>query len=198
MTIFDTYSKRKKRAEQAEPDVYQYDRVPATLRNQIQRIWEDAIGPYYDPRPYAYGSAPPHNNAAWHTIRDAVCREKGKLTFSSQPNPMRDCIRYLHSENTIDDWFDLIEFSFLYIDRILGKKHSYDLRSLGIEQKSDDAIEELNFRLLDAGVGYQFESGQIIRIDSEYVHSEIVKPALVLLSDPRFAGAQQEFLAAHE
>ena len=30
----------------------------------------------------------------------------------------------------------------------------------------DDAIKELNYRFKEHGVGYQYESGKIIRIDS--------------------------------
>ena len=37
----------------------------------------------------------------------------------------------------------------------------------------------------------------MIRIDSELIHSEIVKPALKLLEQPHYAGAQEEFLKAH-
>ena len=57
---------------------------------------------------------------------------------------------------------------------------------------------ELNFRLTEAGVGYQFEQGQVLRVDSQLVHSDAVKPALALLSDARFQGPHQEFLHAHE
>ena len=62
----------------------------------------------------------------------------------------------------------------------------------------DDAIEELNQRFKEHGFGYQFTNGQIIRIDSEFTHTEIVKPALRLLGKKQYAGAQQEFLKAHE
>jgi HEPN domain len=37
-----------------------------------------------------------------------------------------------------------------------------------------------------------------MRIDSELLHQEATLPALALLSDPRFAGADQEFRAAHD
>jgi len=63
---------------------------------------------------------------------------------------------------------------------------------------ADGAIEELNNRFKEHGVGYQFTNGQIIRIDSEFIHTEIVKPALNLLGQQHYAGAQQEFLKAHE
>lgn len=67
-----------------------------------------------------------------------------------------------------------------------------------IQERADDAIEELNQRFKEHGVGYQFTNGQIIRIDSEFTHTEIVKPALRLLGQKQYAGAQQEFLKAHE
>ena len=59
-------------------------------------------------------------------------------------------------------------------------------------------IDELNQRFKEHGVGYRFESGQIIRIDEELIHEEVVKPALRILNQPQFAGAQEEFLKAHE
>ena len=62
----------------------------------------------------------------------------------------------------------------------------------------DDAIAELNYRFREHGVGYQYESGQIIKVDSQLVHSEVVKPTLNFLSDPIYKGANEEFLKAHE
>ena len=62
---------------------------------------------------------------------------------------------------------------------------------------ADDAIDELNIRFREHGVGFQFLGGQIVRVDSEHVHSEVIKPAIRLLHEKRYAGAQQEFLNAH-
>ena len=62
----------------------------------------------------------------------------------------------------------------------------------------NDAITELNERFKEHGVGYQFVSGKIIRVDSEFLHVEAVKPALAVLRDDRFKGANEEFLSAHE
>jgi hypothetical protein len=56
---------------------------------------------------------------------------------------------------------------------------------------------ELNERLLQHGVGYQFENGYIIRVDSQYVHAEVVKEALRLLYVPEFREANDEFMTAH-
>jgi hypothetical protein len=198
MPVYEIYSRRKKRAEQTEPDVYRYDTVPGSLRAQIQHLWDTAIGPDYEPvGGYGLNVPPPHNNEGWNFIRDSVCREKGLLSLASHKNPRRDCLAYLHGQENIDDVLDLIEFSFKYISLILSKGRDYDRRKLGMTQHPNDAIAELNFRFREAGVGYQFESNQIVRVDSQLVHAEVVRPALQLLSDPRFKGAQEEFLSAH-
>ncbi len=62
----------------------------------------------------------------------------------------------------------------------------------------EEAVDELNYRFREHGVGYQYESGKIIRVDSQYLHTETVQPALMILSDPRYEGANAEFLSAHE
>ena len=62
----------------------------------------------------------------------------------------------------------------------------------------DEAVEELNVRFREHGIGYRFESGQVLRIDSEFLHQEAVKPALHLLKAAHFAGAEKEFHTAHK
>ena len=62
----------------------------------------------------------------------------------------------------------------------------------------DEAIKELNVRFLEHGIGYQYESGKIIRIDSKYTYEEMVRPALGLLHLKGYEGAEAEFLKAHE
>ena len=86
---------------------------------------------------------------------------------------------------------DAIELSFQVIDKNRSSNKASKI--------TDDAIEELNFRFKEAWwFGYQFTNKQIVRIDSEYIHAEIVKPSLKLLNQEQFSGAQQEFLNAHE
>lgn len=64
--------------------------------------------------------------------------------------------------------------------------------------KPSEAIADLNHRFLEHGVGYQYVSGKIIRIDSQFLHAEVIKPALALLQDKRYQGANDEFLKAHD
>lgn len=48
------------------------------------------------------------------------------------------------------------------------------------------------------GSGFQFESSAIIRIDSNFIHAESVKPVLALLRQDLYQGANEEFLNAHQ
>ncbi len=107
-------------------------------------------------------------------------------------------MQYLRGVQPVEHALDLIEVSFDYIDRKARRfDHRYRKR-YGITANADDAIEELNEWFRRAGVGYRFEQGKIIRIDSELIHSEVVKPALGFLHQPGFDGPRDEFLKAFD
>jgi hypothetical protein len=59
-------------------------------------------------------------------------------------------------------------------------------------------IDTINGRMLEDGFGFQFKDTQLIEITSEFTYSEIVKPALALLADPLFKGADSEFRDAFD
>jgi hypothetical protein len=99
-------------------------------------------------------------------------------------------------EPDTDKILDVIELSFKYID-VVTRKHEYRYRN-DASTIADDAIEELNVRFREHGIGFEYSDCQLMRVDSRVVHKEVVRPALVLLNDKQFAGAQQEFLKAHE
>ena len=92
---------------------------------------------------------------------------------------------------------DLVELTFYYIDKTARNFSWQDRRTRGIEVTASDAIQELNERFRRAGVGYQFENGKIFCINSELIHSEVVKPALHYLLTPGFEGPCDEFMSAY-
>ena len=183
MAVRDLYSHRKRVTEGDMPDVYVYDKLPSHLRVQIGKIWDDAIGE--------------GNRRGWKVIHDIVAREHGVERLRELNDVRSRCVTYLKGSRWLDGVLDLIETSFDYIDK--------DARDLPIQARAeyrvritpDAAIEELNERFKRAGVGYRFESGKIIRIDSELVHAKIVKPALEYLHQPGFDGPRAEYLSAH-
>jgi hypothetical protein len=197
MGIRDLYSRRKKLAlKGSEPDVYQYDELPTSLCTQITNIWIEAIGPYLEYHPYSYREAPPNNTEGWDGMHDAFAHEKGLVKLGRHENKAKNCADYLHSSKNIDDALDIIEFSFRYVI-LFGKLTEWQRKNAGIKTSAEKAIDELNFRFRDAAVGYQFEAGRIIRVDSLFLHAEVVKPALALMSVSGFKGPFAEFTAAH-
>ena len=190
MPIFDTFSYRKRVAEGGAPDLFVYNLLPEALRNQIVHIWRDAIGPYVHVS--GFGVEAPNNNQGWKRIHDVVVREHGLQALGEMGSIFDNCVNYLR-ESPVDKALDLIEISFVYIDK--AARHLQSMR--GIRISADDAIEELNERFRRAGVGYQFVSGRLVKVDSELIHSEIVRPVLRFLDEEGFSGSRQEFLEAH-
>lgn len=68
------------------------------------------------------------------------------------------------------------------------------------QQTPSQGLEELNRRFRQHNLGYTFDadSGQVVRIDSDYLHTDVVAPAIHLLRGLGFAGAETEFLRALE
>ena len=196
LEVYEIYSRRNQASTQAGSDDLIYDHVPRRVRVQIMYIWKSSIGRYVPPSRYHGSPRKRNNNRAWQALHDFVRREKGLLQLSESPrNPRDDCIEYLLNEPNVDNVLDIVELSFRII-LILGDFDRNDVKEVGITQSSDDAISELNTRFKRANLGYQFESGQIIRTDNFAMHETIVKPTLLLLSDRHFAGAENEFLTA--
>ena len=191
MPIFDLFSYRDSLAKGEVPDVYIYDHLPKTLRVQIVHIWNDSIGRYS-----AFGNGY-HNNYGWTKIHDIVAKEHEVIELSRGRNAQDSCVNFLlNPETTLLHALDLIEFSFICI-QAYGRLNDSERKNLGIKVTAADAINELNERFKRAGVGYRFEDGKIIRIDSELIHSEITKPALLFLQQRGFDGPRSEFLQAH-
>jgi hypothetical protein len=108
------------------------------------------------------------------------------------------CKNWFLEASETDGVLDFIEVSFRVIDRIVGDLQDYEMEGGGISLPRAEAIAELNGRFREEGLGYQFENGELIRVDNQYVHAEVVKPALRLLADPQFGKANEDFMAAHE
>jgi hypothetical protein len=199
MAIFDLFSKRQKALRGDIPDVYTYEDLPNALRVQIVNIWSDALGNtshYYD----HYGCGP-NVKTAYKFIVNTLCREYGmfKLPTAEKYQDrmyLEELANYLLQVEDVEKQLDIVELSFKYIDK-LTREFGY-LRKQNASKSVDDAIGELNDRFKEHGIGFQFEEGEIVRVDSELIHSEAVKPALRLLNEKSYHGAQQEFLSAYE
>jgi hypothetical protein len=93
---------------------------------------------------------------------------------------------------------DVIETGLWYAERVFSPYNRSEREDKGIRQSPKDGINEANIRMREAAFGFQYESGKLIRVDSQLIHAEIVKPSLQLISDKRFEGAEKEYLTAHK
>lgn len=186
-----TWSRRKRLAQSSGPDVYQYDAVPVPVRIQIVQILGDGLGDFN-------GRDGDDVRACYKAIVRQLRREFGvhRLTLYDSGDLSETLFRWFQEVDDIDRWLDGLELSLRMIDRLI-RKNWYRFNGV-IRVEPDAVISEINARLQEAGIGYQYVFGDIVRIDSTFVHKEVVVPALGLLSDSRFSAAEQEYRAAHE
>ncbi|MGO9997835.1 MAG: STM4504/CBY_0614 family protein [Acetobacteraceae bacterium] len=199
MAVFETYAMRRRREETAgQPDVYTYDELSPFLRKQLGLIFTSCIGPGYRPGYYPE-AAPPNANAEWRKIARVFDREQEDFAQSHAPDRTSHdwCIHYLTSSRHVGGVLSLIEICCGVMES-MGKWPDHELQSRGVREHPADGLLEVNERFRIAGVGYKFEAGEIMRIDSEFVHDQVVKPALQLLQAPEFTEADREFRLAHE
>jgi hypothetical protein len=176
MPAYELFSKRQKRLRGETLDVFTYAEIPLGLRNQVVHLWMETIGGDY----WSAGDSPP----AYEEIHDTFCREHGMLSLVDKryfPNYVKELAQFFTDRADTDQALDLIELTFRYLERAKREGFDYAFYS-GRRTEPDEAIAELNQRFLEHGVGYQFESGELIRVDSMYLHAEAVRPSLALLS----------------
>lgn len=191
MPVYDLYSRRQKRLAGESPDVYTYDDVPHDLRVQILYIIEDAFGARRAP------NVPDWQKTMWERMDRVLCREYGVFRLGERYDSSKSSVRLFFPQcKENDQVLDVIDLAFQTINTTVRSEQFQTLMLTGM--KPDEAINELNVRFQEHAVGYQFESGKLIRVDSMPIHAEIVKPALKLLQGERYKGANEEFLKAHE
>lgn len=189
MGVFDLFSKRQRKARGEVPDVYVYDTLPHELRVQIVHIIQDAFGTDNYGVHYA--------ERAYEFVKATLCREYGMFELIERPQSNQHSVfHFFLLEKSIERALDVVELCFKVINRIT-EDHGYQYNTVrNIEP--EDAVAELNERFREHGVGFQFESNELLRVDSEFLHAEAVKPVLTVLRGSGFQGANEEFLLAHE
>ncbi|MDO8680394.1 MAG: hypothetical protein Q7R30_17900 [Acidobacteriota bacterium] len=190
MSILNLFSRRQKRLRGEFPDVYQYTDLPNAFRVQLVFVLGDLFGEN------------DHQGLIekiFKGLHDDLAREYGVFNILEKELPCNVSYRwvvfqFLGTKATTEQVIDVIE---LMLSRAAEER--YRLQNFAHPVMTvQQTIDELNQRFREHGIGYQYESGMVQRVDSEFLHSETVKPALQVLAAKRFAGANHEFLNAHE
>ena len=189
MPVYETFAKRKREAEQSEqPTVFRQDELPKPFRVQVAHIWDGTIG---DPSKARTYDAKRRMERYWAQIHNTLCREMGVLTlWNEAKRDIGACKLFLMRSQDVDEVLSLVEISFAFMQSGALPRYSRD--------SVIDAIKELNVRFREHAIGYQFQGGQIISVESQYLHTQTVEPAISLLYEARFEGPLQEFMQAHE
>src|SRR5207249_3781755 len=105
-----------------------------------------------------------------------LARELGRFLLGPEGFPMsKRCVEFL-LKATPSECLDIIELSFKVVNTdIRNQEHGFLVEQL---MDPDAAIEELNSRFAEHALGFEFVENQIVRKDSEFLHSEAVKPAI--------------------
>lgn len=197
MPIYETFSKRQKALRGDAPDVYLYDEVPVQLRIQIVMIMQETLGSRHELRD-------DYNSGAITNLYDRIVRtlQKEMAVFRLPGTPRNDyddhvteLSNFLLNAPAAEQFLDAVELVCRGIEKVSAQfdyRHNHDAAKIAV-----DAIREVNHRFKEHAFGYEYD-GEILRIDSQFVHSEAVKPALHLLRAKKFKGAEDEFLRAYE
>jgi hypothetical protein len=129
---------------------------------------------------------------------EALLRTNELASFRDQLATLHAALEGSATFETMEHWLrvDILGDGRGHADRIT-RTGEY-LRHQGFDARVDGGIEELNQRFKENGVGFQYEEGELVRVDSDLLHAEAVKPALTLLRTKRYAGPREEFLRAYE
>ena len=191
MALFETFSDRQRRkAVEEQPQTYAFDELPVRVRGQVAHILDDFSKQAY--------ISPDHR--FWNRAESVILKTKGpeKLSFAKSDNSLDrigDHIRHAEFEDIID----MIEVCFMLISGsdAVGPVDEA-LSSFSAEEAAERAVADLNVAFQRASVGYQFDGGQLNRVDDFLLHAEIVEPAIKLLYQEGFESALNEYMSAHK
>lgn len=185
--MFELYSRRIKNSL-GEPEIYEYNEFSIQFRNQFFFVLSDVLD--YAKENVIYN--------VWDNIHDYFARELGVKCLYSNKYPKKAQIEFFVEQSSNDEFLDFIDYSFCAIINIRDQNNQLNPYETDFNEIVERAIIELNCRFKQHNLGYEFVNGEIIRKDNEYMHQQVVKPALKLLVDAGFIGAEQEFMDAFE
>lgn len=185
---------RRYRDRNGDPELYIYNDFPEAFRNQCFHIIRSFID---------FINSINFNRLA-HDFTENLCktysREKGlKHLYGGCGNYNNiNAIEEYVDKSSNEDFLDFLDFFF---SNYVCKQETAEKTINQFSLKSNpfqDAIDELNLRFKQHSLGYECTNGEIIPKTNEFIHTEVIKPALKLLTDERFRGVEDEYLTAFE
>ena len=176
-------------------DVYDYETIALPLRVQLVQIFRCSLGPAYrDQR----DDSPAPSWIMWHSVRLILRREYGVHQLTNEHSPESEVLIFLEGHATASQVIDVAEILCRLISSWAAELPSYTRDHHRITEDAAEAIKEINLRFQRASCGFRFAGNDMIRIDSEFIHKEVVLPVLLVLQHHMLAGSNNEFRDAHK
>jgi len=142
----------------------------------------------------------------YQRIHEVLCYEFGQFNLSGRHNSAKeDVLSFLLKTENSEQLLKTIEYLFRFAyEEIFAYEKTPVGEQFGISSSKhainsfDETVKELNQNFNENNINYQYESGRIIRVDSQFTHQEIIKPVLTVLAGPIYRGANEEFLSAYD
>ncbi len=206
--MFELYSQRIKNQE-GESEVFIYNEFSSKFRNQFIYCVKDCynsmegkidkINRNIDFFPDAYEIGFLCLDSMAELIYSIFKREKG--LGDEVGSDWDDLTKYIQECDNTDflDMMDLIaHLIFNKSKNIFSDIFGENIFKNHFSGYIDDGINHINLRLKENLLGYEIIDGKVIAKTNTVTHEHIIKPALKLLIDEDFRGAEEEYLLAFE
>lgn len=187
----DLFSRRK-REKRGEVDPLRYDTIEQATRVRVLHVFDDFLDDVG--RQYVGFD----DTWIWETACKILRKDLGVFQLTQYSRSCSQEFRdfFLQSPDT-DRVVDCIELIGKMVMIVANDRYS-------MEDAAKGAIREINAWLADASIGYEFLTGnsvqesKIIEVSDRLTHSEVVVPALHILSNKMFTPANSELLQAFD
>lgn len=185
--MLDTYSKRNRKKGS---ETYIYNEIPETLKKQLIHICNETAFRF------AAVAIRRDLNVFYAGVQQALCHEFGRLQLTTgRCTAEEDIWEFFLRERSVERCLDVIEVVFASMIAYVRADTHVNFDGISHIRR---AAEEVNARFQEHGVGYEFREGRFIRVDSCFLHKEVISPAMVLLKEAYLSGADREFSRAHD
>lgn len=154
-------------------DVFQYEEVSTKMKNQftfmVEKIVQKTLS-RYDVK-----------NEFWQKVINRINVEYGKnvRAIASPEEKVHVAFEKLNNEESL-----------YFFELMLEEMDEY------ISFDYDEFVKRVNKLFLENSFGYEFVQGQMIRIDSKFIHQEVIMNAIQLLYEVEFESASIEYMQA--
>lgn len=137
-------------------------------------------------------------NQFFNRVLNAFCEAHFMLNLPDSSKFEGPCValRVYFQTCSDDEALDIIEL--IFREMPIAQANSEFSAYIQPKLESSEAVKKLNQRFQEHAIGFRLELGRILRIDSEFLHTETTEPALTLMHSKEYEGALEEFRLAHK